>query len=83
MSALSGLCLLLCLTAYPGGFTFYTFVPFPNEKTVWPSQQEMWLMALRQNPWVAARLISLLVSVVSAVFGFVALTAGRRKGEVR
>ncbi len=83
VSASSGLGFLLCSAAHPGGLTFYTFVPFPNERTIWPSQSEMWLTALRQNPWVAVRLAALLVSVASAALGIAVSAAGRRKGEVQ
>ena len=80
---LSGLCFLCCLLVKPGGYTFYTMAPYPNERTPWPSETELFLMAMRQNPWVAFRFLSLLALIVSSVLGLVHLLYARRGGEVQ
>jgi len=83
VSILSGLIFLFCQASHPGGFTFYIMVPFPNGRTPFPSQTDMWLMAMRSNPWLAARFVSLLVLALSAAAGIVCLLSTRRVREVQ
>ena len=79
MSILSGLSFLLCLAMKPGGYTFYVMVPYPNGRTPFPSTVDVWLMAMRSNPWLFARLVSLWVLALSAAAGIVCCPHGGRR----
>ena len=81
IAGLSGLGFLLCLLINPGSYTFYTMVPFPNERTPWPSNSQLYLMAIQQNPWVAMLLALLLTFVVSSIFGVFLLVAGKTQKQ--
>ena len=83
VSILSGLSFLVCFAVKPGGFTYSVFVPYPNQRTTFPSELDVWLMAMRSNPWLAARLVSLWLFALSAATGIVCLLSTRQISKVQ
>ena len=76
---LSGLVFLVCLVQNSGSNTYYYMQPYPNERTQFPSEEQVFLMAARQNPWMGADAISGLVLAVSALLGVASLIGKRMK----